>query len=52
MCFHYDPSTGKYSAAIITLVRVGGVLTMLALVGFWLVVARRGRREARQPVTG
>jgi protein SCO1/2 len=46
MCFHYDPATGKYSAAVLTMVRAGGVLTMLALLGFWLVAARRGRRPA------
>jgi protein SCO1/2 len=52
MCFHYDPATGKYSAAVLTMVRAAGVLTMLALLGFWLVAARRGRRPASLPGAG
>jgi len=52
MCFHYDPATGKYSAAVISIVRAGGVLTMLALFGFWVASARRGRRRANLPVAG
>jgi protein SCO1 len=52
MCFHYDPATGKYSATILSIVRAGGVLTMLSLVGFWVVVTRRGRRRANLPVAG
>lgn len=52
LCFHYDPATGKYSAAVLTIVRIGGVLTLLAMAGFWVVVARRGRRRTDLPVTG
>jgi protein SCO1/2 len=52
MCFHYDPATGKYSATILNIVRAGGVLTMLALVGFWVAVTRRGRSRANLPVAG
>jgi protein SCO1/2 len=33
-CYHYDPSTGRYSAAVLNGVRAAGVLTMLALAGF------------------
>ena len=28
-CFHYDPATGKYSLAVITVVRIAGVLTLV-----------------------
>lgn len=43
-CFHYDPATGKYGAAVMRLVRLGGVLTVLALgVFFWA-----GRRKSRK----
>ena len=52
-CFHYDPTTGQYSAAVMNLVRAGGAITLLALGGFWLTVRRRGRRvsavDQRQP---
>lgn len=30
-CFHYDPSTGRYSAAIVNGVRLAGLLTLLLL---------------------
>jgi protein SCO1/2 len=33
-CYRYDPMTGRYSASIMGLMRVGAVLTLLALVGF------------------
>jgi len=33
-CFHYDPATGRYSAMALTAMRVGGVLTVLALATF------------------
>ena len=35
MCFNYDPVTGKYSVAILNLVRFGGLLTMAVLALFW-----------------
>jgi protein SCO1/2 len=44
-CFHYDPVTGKYSVAIMTFVRVGGVLTLLGILAFILVHLRRDRRQ-------
>lgn len=44
LCYHYDPSTGKYGAAIMDAVRIGGVLTLLALGGFLFVSLRRDRR--------
>ncbi len=33
-CFRYDPSTGKYSAVVLNIVRLGGALTVLAIGGF------------------
>jgi protein SCO1/2 len=30
-CFHYDPSEGKYGPAVMNFVRLGGVLTVLAI---------------------
>jgi protein SCO1/2 len=41
-CFHYDPKAGKYSAAIVTIVRAAGIATLLGL-GF--AVARMSRRR-------
>lgn len=41
-CYHYDPARGKYGATVINLIRAGGVLTLVALVGLLLVLRRRG----------
>ncbi|GAC1401161.1 MAG: SCO family protein [Pyrinomonadaceae bacterium] len=30
-CFHYDPTTGKYGAVIMNIVKIGGVLTIIGL---------------------
>jgi protein SCO1/2 len=43
-CYHYDPSTGAYGFVAMNAVRIGGVVTVLALLGFILL---SGRREAR-----
>jgi protein SCO1/2 len=41
-CFQYDPSTGTYSAVVLRIVRLGGVLS---LVGFALLFWTLRRRE-------
>jgi protein SCO1/2 len=46
-CYQYDPSTATYSAAILKLVRLGGVLTILCLVGGILIARRREKLAAR-----
>jgi protein SCO1/2 len=33
-CYRYDPSTGKYSASVLALVRLGGIATLLFLAGY------------------
>jgi protein SCO1/2 len=46
LCFHYNPVTGKYGPLIMTMVRVGGVLTVVLL---GATIVRLSRREpARQ----
>jgi protein SCO1/2 len=42
-CFHYDPATGKYSMAILNMVRAGAIATFVALVTFVIVASRRRR---------
>lgn len=32
-CYHYDPATGKYGAVVMNMVRVGGIVTVVGLVG-------------------
>jgi len=42
-CYQYDPTTGRYGAVAMNLVRAGGVVTVLGLAGFWAVMWRRER---------
>jgi len=50
-CFHYDPSTGRYSALALNSIRIGGVLTVAALISFIVVMLRRERRAAANAPT-
>ncbi|GBD24913.1 hypothetical protein HRbin30_00227 [bacterium HR30] len=45
-CFHYDPATGRYSAIALNSIRIGGVITLVALVTFIVVMVRRERHSA------
>ena len=45
LCFHYEPSTGKYSAAAMTIMRAGGAATILGLGGFIFIMIRNERRN-------
>lgn len=47
-CFHYDPSTGKYTPLIQNLVRAGGLATVAAL---GMVIVLLKRKEARPDET-
>ncbi len=55
-CYQYDPSTATYSTAILRIVRLGGALTILCIVGGILIFRRRDARSAqarlRQPPSG
>ena len=44
-CFHYDPKLGKYSAQVVNLIRIGGVLTLMVLGGFVLKMRRKDKME-------
>lgn len=48
-CFHYDPTTGRYSLMVFRLVQVFGALTVLALIGYMTLNFVRDRRN-RKPV--
>jgi protein SCO1/2 len=45
-CYHYEPATGSYSLAAMNAVRMGGAVTVAALLGF---VAISLRRDGRAP---
>lgn len=38
LCYHFDPSTGKYTGLVMTITRVAGVITVLTMLGsiYWL----------------
>jgi protein SCO1/2 len=47
LCYHYDPATGAYGAAVLTMVRAGGIATILAFAVFLTVSLRRERAAGR-----
>jgi protein SCO1/2 len=53
-CYHYDPTSAKYSASILKIIRLGGVLTILSIVGGILISRRRENlaavRNLRRPL--
>jgi protein SCO1/2 len=48
LCYHYDPATGKYGAGVITMVRIGAVMTMIGFAVFLFVALRRERASGHQ----
>ena len=46
-CYHYDPATGSYGFVAMGAVRVGGVVTLVALLGFVVVSIRRECRAGQ-----
>jgi protein SCO1/2 len=49
-CFAYDPSTARYSATILRIIRAGGVLTILSIVAGILIFRRRDARASAPPL--
>ena len=47
LCYHYDPTTGRYGFAIMAALRTGGIATVGLIVGFVLLSLRRERRARR-----
>lgn len=45
-CYHYEPATGSYSLATMNAVRMGGAVTVAALLGFVAISLRRDGRPA------
>jgi len=50
-CFQYDPKTGRYSAAIFNIVRIAGVVTLLAMAGLLLSLSKRRRQDPSAAAT-
>ena len=45
-CYHYDPATGKYGAAIMKVMRVAGVITVLGILAMLLLLKARHQAVA------
>jgi protein SCO1 len=55
-CFQYNPETARYSATVLKIVRLGGILTIFSIVAGILIFRRRDVRAAsaisRPPLQG
>jgi protein SCO1/2 len=40
-CYRYDPTSARYSASILSIIRLAGILTVLGLVAAILIFRRR-----------
>jgi protein SCO1/2 len=47
-CFHYDPSSGRYGAVFMNIMRLGGVLTVGLIVGFIVLMRWRESRHVAE----
>ena len=45
LCYRYDPAKGKYTLAVLNVLRLSGIATVLLMVAFLLVMLRRERAE-------
>jgi protein SCO1/2 len=44
-CYHYDPSTGKYGVVIMNVIRLAGIITVIAIVGLLLLLRKISRKR-------
>jgi protein SCO1/2 len=51
-CYHYDPATGKYGAAVMKIMRTAGVITVLAIVAMLFALKSRKQRVAGMETGG
>ena len=52
MCFHYDPSTGKYSLAVMRILQAAGIVTLIGIGMSIATMLRRERRQRREALHG
>lgn len=48
-CYQYDPRSGRYSASILNVVRVGGLLTVFGMTAFILAMTLRKKAPPQAP---
>lgn len=51
-CFHYDPSTGKYGAVVMNIVRLAAILTIAGMIILVLLMRKRFARQAEVKIGG
>jgi protein SCO1 len=51
-CYHYDPATGKYGAVVMNIMRLGGIVTVCAIVVLLLLLRRRSESPIQNPAGG
>jgi protein SCO1 len=51
-CYQYDPASARYSASILAIIRLGGILTVLCLFAGILIFRRRDSNAARTKFQG
>src|SRR5713226_712075 len=51
-CYQYDPASARYSASILAIIRLGGILTVLCLVVGIFIFRRRDSNAARTKLRG
>jgi len=44
-CYHYDPSTGKYGVVIMNVIRLAGVITVIAIVALLFLLRKVSRKR-------
>jgi len=47
LCYQYDPKTGKYSAAVMKSLRLGGVVTVIGVVALLFALNRKAKNGRR-----
>lgn len=47
LCYHYDPSTGKYGPLVMNLIRLGGAITVLGMALFLFLMFRSEKRRQK-----
>jgi protein SCO1/2 len=48
-CYQYDPTKARYSATILTVIRMGGVVTLFCMVLGFVIFRRREHRDEHSP---
>ena len=46
-CYHYDPATGKYGLVVMSIMRIGGILTLLGIASLILLLRNKGTSSER-----